>query len=256
MSMSLPTPPIEFWWPNFIKAFFVISNTFRPGIDFSIEQSSNSMQCFVVSVTNLLPDPKFRQLFTNFILMDPDVVTDLKQALPKFFIIYPDFLKNMQQMPSSFLVECSKSNDSMFIWVYLLQAYVIQQYKNAGHKIEQPTLNQMKELYNVERMSKYDWGNPIWFVIHMCALYAPEPIAQSFLVYRDLLTCLQYLLPCPKCREHLADNLKHINLETCAKTRDNLFRCSWELHNIVNASVSPPKPQLSFNEAISIYIPK
>ena len=254
--MSLPTPPIDFWWPNFIKAFFVLSNTFRPGIDFTVEQSSNSMQCFIISVTNLLPDPYFTELFTNFILMKPQVVSELEKAIPNFFKINPDYYTFMTNNPDQFLIECSKSNKTMFIWTYLLQAYIIQLYRNSGHNIDQPTLNAVKEIYNVERMSKYDWGNPLWFVIHMCALYAPEPLTQSFLSYRDLLSCLQYLLPCPKCREHLADNLKHINLETCTKNRENLFKCSWELHNIVNASVSPPKPQLAFREAINLYIPK
>ena len=246
--------PVEFWWPNFIRSLFILANTYRPGVDFTVEESANSMQCYVISLTKLLPDENFRQVFNDFIRMGPSVVENLRVAVPEFFRVYPDYWAALTQKPQNFFIECSQNNRSMFIWVYLLQAYVMQLYKNAGHSLQIPTLQKMRESYNSELLSKYDWGHTLWFVIHVSALYAPGPIQQAFKDYRDLLYCLQYLLPCPKCRAHLSQNLTKIDLQRCGKSNDDLFKCSWELHNIVNASLN--KRQLPFDEAKAIYIPK
>jgi len=246
--------PVEFWFNNFIKGLFILSSTYRPGVDFTVEESSEAMQCFTVSMTKLLPDENFRHVFNDFIRMGPSVVENLRVAVPEFFRVYPDYWAALTQKPQNFFIECSQNNRSMFIWVYLLQAYVMQLYKNAGHSLQIPTLQKMRESYNSDLLSKYDWGHTLWFVIHVSALYAPGPIQQAFKDYRDLLYCLQYLLPCPKCRAHLSQNLTKIDLQRCGKSNDDLFKCSWELHNIVNASLN--KRQLPFDEAKAIYIPK
>ena len=69
--------------------------------------------------------------------------------------------------------------------------------------------------------------------------------------YKTMLSCLQYILPCPKCRQHLIDNLALIDIDNCGNDRIALFRCSWELHNIVNESLGKRKP--SFQEALGYY---
>lgn len=242
-----------FWWTQYSRAFFILSITFRPGVDFPIEQSSQAIQCFFISVSNLLPNRQFQILIQDYIQMKPHVVHSLLSTVPKFWQFYPQYKRAIQDYPSDFFTLCSKSNESMFIWTYLLQTYIFKSFIDLGHNITLPTLNEMKELYNPERLSKYDWGPPLWFVIHMSALYAPEPLERSFNEYRELLGCLQYLLPCPKCRDHLATNLLTINLNNCAKTNYDLFRCSWELHNKVNKDNN--KPLLTFNEALQLYIP-
>jgi hypothetical protein len=246
--------PVDFWFQNFVRALFIISNTYRPGVDFTVEESAHAMQCFVVSVTKLLPDENFRKVFNEFISMNPTVIETLRTAVPDFFRVYPEYWTALTLRPSEWLIQCSQNNRSMFVWVYLLQVYVMQLYRNAGHNLQIPGLQQLREAYNPELLSKYDWGRALWFVIHICALYAPQPLTDSFRNYRDLLYCLQYLLPCPKCRAHLSENLGKIDLQSCAKSNDGLFRCSWELHNIVNTSLG--KRLLSFEEAKSLYVPR
>ena len=110
----------------------------------------------------------------------------------------------------------------------------------------------MLELYNIDKINKYDWGRPIWFILHTVALYGSVDVYTTFKEYKQMLTCLQYLLPCTKCRTHLSNNLTKISIDTCARTREDLFQCSWELHNIVNKDTN--KPVLSLDEAKSIYI--
>jgi hypothetical protein len=90
-----------------------------------------------------------------------------------------------------------------------------------------------------------------WFLLHTCSLYAPEPIDQSFRQYYDMMKALRYLLPCPKCRTHLTQNLHYIDFERCPRTREELFKCSWKLHNIVNQSNQ--KPTIGLQEAFALY---
>ena len=40
-------------------------------------------------------------------------------------------------------------------------------------------------------------------------------------------------------------------MERCGHSQLELFKCSWELHNIVN--VDTKKPALGFNEALRLY---
>ena len=245
--------PFQFWWPNYIKSLFVISNTFRPGIDFTVKESSDAMTCFIISITKLLPDQgEINKRFTNFIMMTKEVSSTLLTNLPRFFSVFPNYKKVIQENGSHFLYLASQSNESMFIWVYLFQAYIFITMNNYS---QIPSLNQMKELYNISTMKKYDWGNPLWFVIHMSALYAPQPIQESFENYKSLLRCLQYFLPCPKCIDHLQLNLTKINIDKCAKTNYELFKCSVDLHNIVNVSKIDPARVWDYEEAIKKYTP-
>ena len=244
----------NFWWTKYSRALFILSITYRPGVDFSVEQSSYAMQCFIVSITKLLPNKYFQSLFNDFIVMKPNVLPTLQKAVPKFFAFFPDYERTISQYPQNFLEISSRSNDSMFIWVYLLHIYIFQTFNDKGHNIDIPTLTELKENYNPERLSKYDWGPPVWFIIHMSAMFAPEPCQQSFYDYKSLLGCLQYLLPCAKCRGHLSENLTKINIESCSKTRQGMFQLSWELHNIVNKDTG--KKIMSFEEAVQLYSPR
>lgn len=243
--------PIEKWWPSYIRALYILSRTYRPGKDFTVEQSSDAMKCFVISVTKLLPDQKdVKSKFMNFVTMTKETSQTLLQTLPRFFSVFPNYAKAIQQDGPYFLSIVSRSNDSMFIWVYLLEAYILASY-NLHSKI--PSLNDRKKEFEPSILSKYDWGSVLWYIIHMSALYAPQPLADSFEDYRSLLNCLQYLLPCPKCREHLRVNLTKINLDRCAKTAYDLFKCSVDLHNIVNVSKDNPSPEVSYEQALKLY---
>ena len=51
----------------------------------------------------------------------------------------------------------------------------------------------MKQLYEPSKIQKYDWGRPLWFILHTISLYAPEPLTESFKNYKQILTCLQFI---------------------------------------------------------------
>jgi len=95
------------------------------------------------------------------------------------------------------------------------------------------------------------WGNAVWFIIHLTALYAPQPLDQSFESFKQMLNALRFILPCSKCRSHLTQNLQYIDFDHCAKSNEDLFKCSWKLHNIVNKSEN--KPLMSLQDAFSMY---
>ena len=78
-----------------------------------------------------------------------------------------------------------------------------------------------------------------------------QNIDDLFYNYKSMLNCLQYLLPCPKCRAHLRNNLTKIDIDYCRKSRENLFECSWRLHNIVNQDLGKYQPSLQ--EARNFY---
>ncbi len=246
--------PLDFWWPKFSNAFFIISNTIEPGKDFPMETSTQAIKCFWQSLTNLLPNDTMRNLFQRFLNMDPDVVKTLKMAVPKFFQINPLYLTVLENQPYEFLDLCSKSQDSNFNYSYLLLVYITQTFINAGYVITLPIWSVVKNEFHKNNITKTKWGNALWFVIHTCAMYAPQPADQAFEDYKQLLTCLQFLLPCPKCRQHLSNNLRHINFESCEQNARGLFRCSWKLHNIVNESLD--KRIYTFDEAAELYVPK
>jgi hypothetical protein len=100
-------------------------------------------------------------------------------------------------------------------------------------------------------LSKEEWGNSLWFVMHVSALYGTGDIYSIFENYKAMLSCMQYILPCPKCREHLINNLAYIDIDNCGGDRMALFRCSFDLHNIVNESLGKRQP--SFQEALGYY---
>ena len=247
--------PLNFWFSTYMKSLFVLSNTYNPGEYFTVKVASDSMKCYIISVVKLLPDSELKEKIKDFVVMTSRVSTMLINELPIFFSTFPgsEYKKTMINDGSNFLHICAENKTSMFNWVYLLQAYI---YLLFNQKPKIPTLKQMIDEYEPKNMSKSYWGRPLWFVIHMSALYAPEPLQVSFEDYRSLLNCLQNLLPCLQCREHLRTNLKNINLDKCAKTNYDLFKCSVKLHNIVNKTKDVVSSEISNEEALKFYIPK
>ena len=74
--MSQPIP-LDFWWPRYRDALFILSNTFEPGKDFTKTQMADAMKCFIISITKLLSDDEIRNKWMNFIIMTKDVANSL-----------------------------------------------------------------------------------------------------------------------------------------------------------------------------------
>jgi hypothetical protein len=244
--------PLSYWWNWYSKGLFIL--TLFSNMD--SEENKESMYCFITSLFKMFPKSEIRNLASDFIESKDYVIDLLKTGCKAFFTSYHSYLEVLElsrNIPYSFLRACLQSSESMFIFIYLFQSFILIMHNKQGHNVTIPYYNDMVRLYDPTKIDKYDWGRPLWFILHTIALYAPEPLTESFKNYKQILTCLQYLLPCPKCRFHLSENLLKINLDTCARTRQDLFKCSWDLHNIVNKDTN--KPVLSFYEALQIYTP-
>ena len=263
MNQQIPTElSILKWWPYYSKALFILAKTFDPDDAVTGNQrlepveAQQKMFDFVSCLFYMLPDAAARMYALDFLQMKNYVAHNLVNRLPKFFYAWPqyhDMMLGLGDNPkNSFFNLCLQSSFSMFAWVYLFQAFMYMKLQDNGINMTIPSLTQVRDEYISDKLTIQDWGNNIWYILHTVSLYAPEPIHQSFMNYRCLLESLQYLLPCPKCRIHLQQNLQKINLATCAQTRLELFKCSWQLHNIVNEATN--KPQISLQEAISLYL--
>jgi len=94
------------------------------------------------------------------------------------------------------------------------------------------------------------WGPYFWLTIHTVALaYPKEPSYSDKKSAKEFFESLQFLLPCPVCREHLKDHLRKKPLTPHLDRRDDLFKWTVDLHNEVNKSLN--KPELNEVEALA-----
>ena len=243
--------PFTNWWNKYSQAMYILARTFQIIDDKSIP----ACKLFFKSLISLIPDSSSRFYLKEFLSLKPWVVERLQQTIPTLFQSYPRLLEKMKD--SNEFYESSMKNldgQSLLIWVYMINAFLYSICKEQSIKCELPTLNEIRFQYHPERITKYDWGNAIWYILHTASLYAPEPVADSFVHYKNLLYSLQWLLPCPKCRIHLSQNLDYIDLDQCPRNREELFKCSWKLHNIVNKSDG--KSEIPLQNAFALYTMK
>ncbi len=96
------------------------------------------------------------------------------------------------------------------------------------------------------------WGPFFWHTIHIVALgYSNNPSYAQKRAAKEFYESLVHLIPCPVCREHLTTNLQRLPLTPHLDRRDDLFKWTVELHNMVNESLG--KPRISELEALMFY---
>lgn len=83
------------------------------------------------------------------------------------------------------------------------------------------------------------WGPPFWFTIHVTALaYPKNPSYADKKAAKEFYESLQFLLPCPVCREHLKVHLVKYPITPHLDRREDLFKWTVMLHNEVNVSLN------------------
>lgn len=93
------------------------------------------------------------------------------------------------------------------------------------------------------------WGPSMWSIIHLVCLQAPANIdANVRNSYYMFFTMMPYILPCDKCREHWLTHIQKHPIDDALDTRDELFRWSVNMHNVVNRSLG--KPEISHEAAL------
>jgi hypothetical protein len=93
-------------------------------------------------------------------------------------------------------------------------------------------------------MSKKDWGNISWILMHSLAQKIGE---NKFLDSKQILIKIIFdicnNLPCPDCREHASKLLKTSNINKISNRKELIsFLC--EFHNIVNVKLKKPKKNI------------
>lgn len=89
-------------------------------------------------------------------------------------------------------------------------------------------------------MSKKDWGNISWILMHSLAQKVTE---NNFINCKQILIKIIFdicnNLPCPDCREHANKLLKTSNINKISNKKQ-LITFLWEFHNIVNKKLKKP----------------
>lgn len=238
------------WLPQYMKGLFILSRTYDP----STEYVKTAMKCFIESLATVLPDKNFCKIFQDFIDMNVYVCNFLitNPSLRNFFSIYKDFSFQLENYPQNFFNFCLQSEFTLFTWVYLLNSYITILFNKSGHNITIESFNDVRNRrYNPQYLTKEDWGNSIWLMIHLTPLYSPGTPIEVYNNLKAMLSCLRFILPCQKCQMHLSENLADIDIDSCATSREQLFECTWRLHNIVNKSLDKRQPSLQ--EARALY---
>ena len=93
----------------------------------------------------------------------------------------------------------------------------------------------------------------MWFVLHTFSLYS-EPLTPYLQkVWKAFVSSLQYVLPCPICREHVRQNMIALDIGQFLSSPKKLFEWTWRLHNTVNLSKDYKTRAITLQEAEEIY---
>jgi hypothetical protein len=205
--------PLSFIMKRLWRGIHIIGTTF--------DSSSNKLafKCFFYSLANLIPQGR--------------------EYMYQFIKEYP-------------IDNYLSTNSRAFYWTYLLHEFInLQLNKNYSF-----TFEDAKELYDSDNIDKKIWGNAIWDIIHILAKYIPTDSngkipKEAKLIFMDFINCIQKLLPCELCRNHMIINMKKYNIEKYLDNRTDLFTWTVTIHNEVNKDNN--KKKMSVKEAWILY---
>ena len=79
------------------------------------------------------------------------------------------------------------------------------------------------------------WGPGGWIFLHTITMnYPNNPTEDQKFYYKQLFENLRYTLPCEKCANHYAENLKKYPLDQALKSKEKLIKWLIDIHNEVN----------------------
>lgn len=162
--------------------------------------------------------------------------------IPKTEQIYQIIYEALQAHP----MPTPDSSRALLEWIYKVRSYVHRQLYNTFYM----DYSTFVARYKTEVTTISTWSHPTWKMIHYFAA-GYYPGGDYALSYKAFVSCLQFILPCPKCRDHLRDNLSNHPIDDFFGTRMELFTWSYILHQNVNAQLK--KKGISFTEAKIIY---
>lgn len=103
---------------------------------------------------------------------------------------------------------------------------------------------------NNDSISPTVWGPSGWAFIHYVALgYPNNPTMKDINDYKNYYYNLAYVIPCESCRKHYKETI--MNNPPKTQNKDELFKWTVDIHNIVNERLS--KPKLTYTDALHIW---
>ena len=99
-------------------------------------------------------------------------------------------------------------------------------------------------------MSKREWGNAVWYLIHTLSHKLKEGQDDHIPELYSNLAQIATTLPCPDCSQHASSYIRHYRNKP-PTTRDELNMFFWGMHNWVNRRLH--KPQFTSKDYIDKY---
>lgn len=242
---SKDEPDLRLWIDQFWKCIHVFARVYQP----SDKNTKQSFNCFFQSLSGILPSKMMRIMMKDFMTMTPVIQKALleNKSLTSFFTVHRPLYNVLASKPDSFFSFCLEDGDSLFGWTFLFHSYFNMTF---GYSIE--SFHTLRLMYSTEKIYKETWANPVWYLLHSCAYYSRQE-QYCGICFKAFVSCLRYVLPCPKCRNHLSENLHTIDIDDFINIPEGLFEYTVKLHNTVNKQLD--KPILSTEDAKRIYDP-
>jgi hypothetical protein len=148
------------------------------------------------------------------------------------------------------------TNEDLFYWTYDLHKFVnqIRKYENVVDPslIDFPSFADITKVYGPDKLNKLFWSTAMWRTIHgLASVYPIKPTYKQKLAYTRFMKSLVYILPCPKCRVHLGENLKTLNVNKYTGGTIKLFYFTYLLHKMVNEHVGDDN--ITWKQALVMY---
>jgi hypothetical protein len=241
--------PIDYWFEKYFTALFCMAVVYnkepissdKSSFDNSgnLSECQKGMKCFIESLCHVMPNKLYKNYLKKFLIMDKEVIQELINidVLSRFFNVYKGFYNLLISRTSQVFNDCLQNSDAFFMYIYVMYIFLLNKKRVDGYT-ELPPFSKIREIYTNTLNAKNLWGNATWFLIHTTALYLPKNLSMGeFNQWRSMLDCLKNILPCQLCRNHLKENITYLNLENCGSNNIEAFKCTVNLHNIVNRSL-------------------
>jgi mitochondrial FAD-linked sulfhydryl oxidase len=97
------------------------------------------------------------------------------------------------------------------------------------------------------------WGPSAWLFLHTITIAYPTcPTNEDKANIKNFFMSLQYILPCPTCKNNYKNHIKELPLtDNILNSREKLIKWLIDLHNLVNKENN--KKELTYDQVQNIY---
>ncbi len=171
------------------------------------------------------------------------------EMIQPFQCLFESSLTMMPAQEKKWLTEAYAKypySQKAFEWVFNLH----QEVNKYVHHFVMVQYDELLKKYADSNITITVWSHPTWKMIHWFAANYNNT-TQYAKSYKAFVSCLQFCLPCPKCRAHLSGNLADHPIDQFFASNVKLFHWSYLLHERVNSQLK--KPSKPWAEATASY---